>query len=478
MNEPTFMRGLPIGGQWIPVRESYPVLNPATGARVSDAPLGGIEHLEKAVTAAHSVCETLKAQAAHERAEILLSVAREIGARRDVFAQCIVAEAGKPITLAEAEVSRAIATFTYAAEESRRFHGEMLTLDAFPSGRGHSGFTRRFPIGVVYGLTPFNFPLNLVAHKVAPCLAVGNALVLKPAPKTPLTALLLAEALERASVPPGQVNVVTCTNADAGHLVGDPRVSMTSFTGSPAVGWGLKERCRRQRIVLEMGGNAAVVVHEDADVDAAVAGIVAGGFGYAGQSCISVQRVLVHETIYPLVREKLLARIASHAIAGDPTDRKTLVGPLVDAKALERIQSWISKAVDGGAKIIAGGVARGLLLEPTVLEGVTPDMDLYAKEVFAPVITLHPYRRYEEALAQVNQSDFGLQAGVFTQDLRRAFQAFETLAVGAVMINEVPTFRVENMPYGGIKQSGFGREGIRYAMEEMTEIRSMVMTMR
>lgn len=477
MNEPTFMRGLPIGGQWIPVRESYPVLNPATGEKVSDAPLGGIEHLESAVSAAQKVCERLRGQAAHERAEVLLGVAREIGARRDLFAQSIVEEAGKPITLAEAEVSRAIATFTYAAEESRRFHGEMLTVDAFASGRNHSGFTRRFPIGLVYGLTPFNFPLNLVAHKVAPCLAVGNALILKPAPKTPLTSLLLAEALERASVPPGQVNVVTCSNADAGHLVGDPRVSMTSFTGSPAVGWGLKERSGRQRIVLELGGNAAAVIHEDADLDAAVAGVVAGGFGYAGQSCISVQRVFVHEPVYAQVREKLLARIASHAIAGDPTDRKTLIGPLIDRQALERIQTWISRAVQGGATILAGGSARGLVMEATVLESVTPEMDLYSKEVFAPVVTLHPYRHYEEALARVNQSDFGLQAGVFTQDLRRAHQAFEALSVGAVMINEVPTFRVENMPYGGIKQSGFGREGIRYAMEEMTEMRSMIMNL-
>ncbi len=473
-----FNRGLPIGGHWVPVSGRLPVINPATGTLLAEAPLGGVEHLEMAVAAAAAAREKIQSQAAYERAEQLLSVAREIGQRRDEFSQCILAESGKPILLAEAEVSRAIVTFTAAAEEARRPQGETLALDSFPSGRGHTGFTRRFPIGTVYGITPFNFPLNLVAHKVAPCLAVGNAILVKPAPKAPLTSLLLAEALEAAGVPAGQVSVVICSNQDAAHLVGDPRVALTSFTGSPDVGWRMKERCGRQKLLLELGGNAAVVVHEDADLQAAIGGIITGGFGYAGQSCISVQRVFVHEPIYARFRERLLDQIPRLAIAGDPADRRTLVGPLIDHASLDRVLAWIGRAVDAGASVLIGGRARGLILEPTVLEGVSADMDLWTKEVFAPVILLQPYTHFEEALSRVNDSVFGLQAGVFTADLRRAFQAFERLEVGGVMINEVPTFRVETMPYGGIKLSGLGREGIRYAMEEMTELRSMVMNWR
>jgi glyceraldehyde-3-phosphate dehydrogenase (NADP+) len=300
-------------------------------------------------------------------------------------------------------------------------------------------------------------------------------MVVKPAPKTPLTALLLGEVLLAAGMPAGQVNIVPCANEDAGHLVGDPRVAMVSFTGSPAVGWRIKERCGRQKITLELGGNAAVVVHEDADLADAVPAIARGGFAYSGQSCISVQRVLVHQSVYGSFRSQLLSYVAGHVRAGDPRDRGNLVGPMIDAGALERVQTWIRLAEAGGATVLAGGKATGPFLEPTVLENVSPDMEVCCKEVFAPLIVLQSYQKFENALAMVNDSDFGLQAGVFTRDVGRAFAAFQALEVGAVLINNVPTFRVEQMPYGGIKQSGFGREGVRYAMEDMTEIRSLIL---
>jgi glyceraldehyde-3-phosphate dehydrogenase (NADP+) len=302
-------------------------------------------------------------------------------------------------------------------------------------------------------------------------------MVLKPALKTPLTALLLAEVLEQAGVPTGQINVVTCPNAIAGHLVGDPRVKMVSFTGSPAVGWQLKQKCGKQRITLELGGNAGVIVHEDADLATAIPAIATSGFGYAGQSCISAQRLFVHAPIYDRFREHFLDHVRANVRSGDPRQRETVVGPLIEPAAAERVSGWIEDAVKAGAKLLLGGQARGQFLEPTVLEKVDPRQDIWAKEVFAPVVTLQAYELFDEALARVNDSAFGLQAGVFTQSLPRAMQAFTSLEVGGVLINNVPSFRVENMPYGGIKESGFGREGIRYAMEEMTEARSLILNL-
>jgi glyceraldehyde-3-phosphate dehydrogenase (NADP+) len=474
MNASNACRGLFIGGKWITPPGTLSVANPATGEPFAQAPLGGEEDLEAAVTAAQGAFPAARHSPPHERAALLSRITRELDRRRPEFVDRIVSEAGKPVTLAEAEVGRAITTFTIAAEEARRPGGEVLSIDAVPQGQGHTGFTRRFPIGLIYGLTPFNFPLNLVAHKVAPCIATGNVLILKPAPKTPLTALLLAEVLEAAGLPAGQVNVVPCPNELAGRLVGDPRVAMTSFTGSPSVGWELKQRCGRQRIVLELGGNAPVLIHEDADLPASVAAVSQGGFAYAGQSCISVQRILVHAPVYDRFRDLLLAHIRDHIKAGDPRDRSVVVGPMIDASALERIRTWIARAVSGGARVVTGGGVVGRCLEPTVLENVRPEMEVCCREVFAPVVTLQSYTTFAEGMAIANDSVFGLQAGVFTRDVQRAFQAFEGLDTGAVLINNVPTFRVEQMPYGGIKQSGFGREGIRWAMEEMTEIRSLI----
>ena len=468
-------RGLFIGGEWVPTPQTSAVIDPFRGEAVAHAPLGDRTHLELALGCARAAFQSTRRQEPHERVAILRRVVGELERRRPEFIERIVAEAGKPVTLAEAEFSRALLTFTLAAEEARRPAGEVLPLDGVPGGHGHSGFTRRLPIGVVYGMTPFNFPLNLVAHKVAPALATGNTLVVKPAPKTPLTALLLAEALQAAQVPAGQVNVVTCRNEEAGHLVGDPRVAMTSFTGSPSIGWGLKERCGRQRILLELGGNAPVLVHEDADLAAAVPAICHGAFAYAGQSCISVQRVLVHRPVLASFRGLLLEHVRHHVVTGDPRDPRTLVGPMIDDASLRRVLGWIQAAVDGGASVLGGGKASGPCLLPTLLEGVQPTMEVCAREVFAPLLTLQAYDTFEQGLAMANDTPFGLQAGVFTRDIGRAHQAFSEIEAGAILINNVPTFRVEGMPYGGTKQSGFGREGVRYAMEEMTEIRSLIL---
>jgi glyceraldehyde-3-phosphate dehydrogenase (NADP+) len=464
-----------IGGEWISTTAAeLPVVNPFTGEEIARVPLGGRAEIERALAAAQAAFPEARSVPAHRRAELLQAIARAIERRSAEFAETIMREAGKPITLAEGEVARAVMTFTAAAEEARRQHGEVLDMDAFASGDGRFGVVRRFPLGVISAITPFNFPLNLVAHKVAPCLATGNTMVVKPAGKTPLTSLLLARVLVEAGVLAGQVNFVTCSNEDAEQLYTDERVKMVTFTGSPAVGWKLKERCGKKRITLELGGNAGVIVHADADLDAAVPMIASGGFAYAGQSCISVQRIVVHESRYDEVKQRLVAFIGEKIKTGDPADRATVVGPMITSSALDAVRARIEAACAAGATLVHGGQTIGPCLEATVLEDVPPDADLCAKEAFAPIVTLHRYRDFDEALAFVNDSDFGLQAGVFTRDLQLALRAFDRLDVGGVLINQVPTFRVENMPYGGIKDSGFGREGVRYAMEELTEPKSLI----
>lgn len=471
----TMSRQLLIDNCWIETSSMLPVINPFTGREIARVPLGGRDHLHLALDAAQRAFLRVRTMPAHARAALLLAIAAEIEGRRSEFIGTITAEAGKPIVFAEAEVARAIMTFTAAAEEARRPHGELLAMDAFPPGEGHFGMARRFSIGVVAAITPFNFPLNLVAHKVAPCLATGNAMVVKPALKTPLTALLLAEVLVSAGMPAGQVNFVTCKNEDATMLVTDERVKKVTFTGSAAVGWKLKEQCGQKRITLELGGNAGCIVHADADLAAAIPMIALGSFAQAGQSCISVQRLIVHESIYEEFRTRFVAHVRENVVTGDPVQRATVVGPMITSEALARIRKVLMEAVDAGARIIHGGETNGPCLDPTIVEDAPRDSLLCADEAFAPVVTLHRYREFEEALELVNDSRFGLQAGVFTRDLSRAMQAFETLSVGGVMVNQVPTFRVENMPYGGVKESGFGREGVRYAMEEMTELRTLVM---
>lgn len=413
----------------------------------------------------------------HARYQLLQKIAGLLYDRRDEIVQLMIAEAGKPISDAKREVSRAVQTFTVAAEESRRIPGDVIPLDWTPGTDGHLGLLRRFPIGPVLGITPFNFPLNLVAHKVAPALAAGNSILIKPAPQTPLTALVLGEIAVEAGVPPGGLNVIPCDNQVAQQLVVDPRFKLLSFTGSAAVGWKLKALSGKKKVVLELGGNAGVIVEPDADLDFAAQRCATGGFGYAGQTCISVQRIFVHHSIADLFTTKLLLQVA-RLKSGDPADSATVIGPLINQAASRRVEEWIGEAVSQGARVLLGGKRMGSVLEATVLGHVTPAMKVSCQEVFGPVVTVSPYQQFQEAIDALNQSDFGLQAGVFTKNVDKVFHAFRHVEVGALLANEIPTFRADHMPYGGVKDSGIGREGVKAAIEDMTEPRLLVLNLK
>ena len=453
------------------------MINPFNGQLLAEVAQATDQDIEQAIASTSGASAAMAALAGHARYNILQQIAALIYRRRDEFASTITAEAGKPITDAKREVGRAVQTFTVAAEEARRIPGEVVPLDWTPNTESHLGILRRFPIGPILGITPFNFPLNLVAHKVAPALAAGNPILIKPAPQTPLTALLLGEVALEAGLPPGGLNVVPCDNTLAERFVTDPRFKMLSFTGSAAVGWMLKAKCGKKKVTLELGGNAGVIIEPDADLDVAAQRCATGGFGYAGQTCISVQRIFAHHTIADLFTTKLLMQVA-RLNAGDPTDEATVVGPLIDQGAAQRIESWITEAVTQGARVLLGGKRMGSVVEATVLSNVKPDMKVSCQEVFGPVVTVTPYRQLSEAIAALNQSDYGLQAGVFTQDVNKIFHAFRYLEVGAVLANEIPTFRADHMPYGGVKDSGLGREGIRAAIEDMTEPRLLVLNLK
>ena len=413
----------------------------------------------------------------YARSTLLQKAAQALQSRQEEFARTMMAEAGKPLTDARREVGRAVQTFSIAGEEAKRIGGEVVPLDWSPGMESYWGVTRRFPIGPILGITPFNFPLNLVVHKVAPALAAGNSILIKPAPQTPLTSLLLAELLLEAGVPAGGLNVLPCDNRVAEQLVVDSRFKLLSFTGSAPVGWMLKAKCGKKKVVLELGGNAAVIVEPDADLDYVAQRCVTGGFSYAGQTCISVQRIFVHESVVAAFTENLVARVELLE-TGDPGNERTVVGPLIDPGAAQRIEGWIEDAVAQGARVLSGGTRVGSVVRPTVLSQVTPGMKVSCQEVFGPLVTITPYHEFDDVLKAVNESDYGLQAGVFTGNIGRIFQAFEQLEVGAVLANEIPTFRADHMPYGGVKDSGIGREGLRYAIEDMTEPKLLVMNLR
>ena len=464
-----------INGSHVGSASSHAVTNPWNGSNLANVCLADGAQVEEAVASAHAAFQITRKMSADARAVILEKIAAVIAERRADFVSTIVAEAGKPVTFAEAETERARLTFRFAAALALSDEGHGVAIDASAPGAGHFGIVKRFPMGVILGITPFNFPLNLVAHKVAPCLATGNTMVLKPALKTPLTSLLLAEVLDAASVPPGQINVVPFNHEHIPPLLLDPRIKMVSFTGSAQVGWQLKSQAAKKKVALELGGNAAVVVEPDCDWRAAVPKIASAAYGYAGQSCISVQRILVHKDIHSEFREALVACINEQIPAGDPSDKSTIVGPMINAREREKILGWIKESESLGARLLTPLRVEGRsLLGPVLLENVPADCSVLCQEAFAPLAVLQSYDSFPDALAMVNDSAFGLQAGVITGDIRKAFLAFEELEVGGVMIGQVPTFRVENMPYGGVKESGFGREGIRYAMEEMTEPRCLV----
>lgn len=429
---------------------------------------------ERATSAAVRGFETTRGLASWRRSDILRRTAEGLLRRKEEIARTITEENAKTIRLSRAEVDRAAMTFTAAAEEAKRIGGEVLPLDLTASSEGRMGIVRRVPLGPILGIAPFNFPLNLVAHKVAPSIAAGNTIVIKPASVTARTALLLGEVLLEAGMTPGMVNILCCPSSVADRMVSDDRFKLVTFTGSPAVGWELKKKAGRKRVTLELGGNAAVVVHEDADLDLAAERCVAGGFAYAGQVCISVQRIYVHEPVAAAFAAKLVEKTAK-LVVGDPLDEKTDLGPMIDEEAATRAEAWIAEAVAGGAKRLAGGPRTGRVLPATILENPPRTSKVHCSEAFAPIVNLYRYRDFDEALREVNDSDFGLQAGVFTKDVGRLMRAHRELEVGAVLANEVPSWRLDTMPYGGEKDSGLGREGVKYAIEEMTQIRMLAL---
>jgi len=462
-----------VGGEETLSEKTLKVFSPYDDSVAGETFLASPAQLEAAVTASISGFQQTQKLAAYERSEILLKIRQRIANEAEGFARILTLEAGKPIIDARREVERSLLTFEVAAEEAKRNHGEFLDLAVAAFSKNRYGIYRHFPVGPILGITPFNFPLNLVAHKLAPAIAIGTSFILKPSSKTPLSALKLAKIIVEAGYPKKAVNVLPALSSDIEALVKDDRIKALSFTGSGAVGWKLKSLAGKKKVLLELGGNAGVIIHEDADIAAAAGRCAAGAFSFAGQTCISVQRIFVHETVYPAFVNELIKRIKLIK-SGDPLDESTTLGPMIEENAAKRSEAWIEEAVAQGATILCGGKRNGKFLEPTVLSGVTNEMKVCSEEVFAPMLSLIVYRDFEEAIQRVNNSRYGLQAGVFTNQLNRIMQAYSELDVGGVMVNEIPTWRVEPMPYGGVKDSGFGREGIRYAMDEMSEGKLLV----
>ncbi|WP_027409718.1 aldehyde dehydrogenase family protein [Anoxybacillus tepidamans] len=463
-----------INGEWLEAK-SYTVLrSPYSGEVLAEIPAAAREDVERAIAAAYEARRIMAKMPAHERAAILEKVVSLLQERAEEAARIIALEAAKPITTAKAEVARTIQTYKFAAEEAKRIYGETLPLDAAPGGENRIALTVREPIGVVGAITPFNFPMNLVAHKLGPAIASGNTVVLKPASQTPLSAYFIAELFEQAGLPKGALNVVTGSGKTVGdQIVADPRVSMVTFTGSPEVGIGIRNKAGLKRVTLELGSNSAVIIDEQVDVDRIVPRCVTGAFSFQGQVCISLQRIYVHEKRYEEFVEKFTVA-AGQLKVGDPLDPATDVSALISEKDVERSLAWIEEAKQGGAVVALGGKRQGNILLPTVILETAPTMKVSCQEVFAPIVLINKVSSIDEAIELVNDSRYGLQAGIYTDNVHVAWEAAEKLHVGGVLINDIPTFRVDHMPYGGVKESGFGREGIRYAVEEMTELKLVI----
>lgn len=463
-----------LAGRWITAPEALDVNSPYNGALVGKTWLGGDAEFERAAQAAVAARDAMRGWPVHARQRTLRQVATRLRAERDSCALVLAGETGKPLRDALVEVERAASTFDAAADEASRLGGEVVPMDLAPHGEGRLALTRREPLGPIAAITPFNFPLNLVAHKLAPALATGNPIVLKPATKTPLSALLLARFLIDAGVPEGGLSVLPLVRSAADGLVTDDRFALLTFTGSAEVGWGMKARAGHKRVVLELGGNAGVIVDRTANVEAAVRRVVAGGFTFAGQSCISVQRVYLHDEIAEAFTDKLVAAVA-RLRAGDPLDPATDVGPMITTGDVDRIDAWVQEAVAEGATILTGGRKLGpSLYAPTVISNAPATARICRDEAFAPLVGLYRFSTLDEAISAVNASKYGLQAGIFTRELSHALEAFRRLEVGGVVVNDVPSYRVDSMPYGGVKDSGTGREGPRYAMEAMTELKLLI----
>jgi acyl-CoA reductase-like NAD-dependent aldehyde dehydrogenase len=472
--------GFYLDGRWVREGQPVDVIAPHDGSVIGTTYLATPAHVEAAIQAAVRAFETTRKMPAHLRQRILADVAAGVAARREELARVLALEAAKPIKSARIEVDRAVFTFQVAAEEATRIYGEWLPLDWQAATAGRWAIVRRFPLGPIASITPFNFPVNLVAHKWGPAIAAGCTMVHKPAPQAPLCSLQLAEIVEQAAGgawPAGALNVLPLEVADAAPLVTDERVKLLTFTGSAAVGWELKRRAGKKRVALELGGNAGVIIDASADLEYAAERCVFGGFGYAGQSCISVQRILVERGVHETFLAALVPRVKALKV-GEPLDENADVGPLISEAAAKRAVEWMDEAVAAGARALCGGTRHGAYVEPTVLTGTRREQRVNCEEIFAPVVTVEAFDDFDAAIREVNRTPYGLQAGVFTNDARRIFRAYEELDTGGVIAGDVSTFRIDHMPYGGVKDSGIGREGLRYAIEEMTERKLLVMNVR
>jgi acyl-CoA reductase-like NAD-dependent aldehyde dehydrogenase len=464
-----------LAGEWR-AGSPYTVACPYDGQPVGIVHRAGPAELEQAIQSAVDAFQITRKLPGHARAATLRKISDSIAACAEDLARTIALESGKPISQARLEVGRSVTTFAIAAEEATRFHDELLHLDALASGVGRQALVRRFALGPIAAITPFNFPLNLVAHKLAPAIAAGCPIVLKPASQTPITALKLAAIIADSGWPAPALSVLPLASKDATPLVEDERFKLLTFTGSPAVGWDMKRRAGRKRVTLELGGNAGVIVHSDADLAFAAERCVSGGYSYAGQSCISVQRVFVHETVYEAFMDSFVPKVRALKV-GPPLDDSTDLASLISADEGERVGAWLDEARAAGAECLVGGAVRDGVVQPTIIVKAGPELRVNRQEIFAPVVTVQTYASFDDALAAVNDSAYGLQAGLFTNDVRRIFRAYEELEVGGVLVNEVPTWRIDSMPYGGVKQSGLGREGLKYAIEEMTEPKLLVLNL-
>lgn len=465
--------GFIINGNIVLTSKRYNVKNKSTHQVFATVSLSFENDIEKAIESALKAFEITKRLSSYRRKEILSRISSEISKQREELAQLISIETGKPIKLSRIEIDRAINTFQIAAEEVDRISGEVLNLDITAQSENRLGITKRFPIGPVLAITPFNFPVNLAAHKLAPAIAAGNTIIFKPATSAMLTGSKLAMIINEASQIPGLINSINCSGSMIEKFLSDEKIKKISFTGSCEVGWRIKQLASKQKVTLELGGNAGVVVDKDADLDFAIPRLVSGSYAHAGQICISVQRIFVMKEIFETFIQKFVEE-TTKIKCGDPLDENVLVGPMITENDAKRIEEWVNEAVNGGAKILIGGKRKGEFYKPTVLTNTKPEMKVNALEAFAPIVTIEPVETFEEGIKQVNNSRYGLQAGVFTNNLKNALYAMENLEVGGVIINDYPTFRVDNMPYGGVKDSGTGREGLKYAIEDMTELKLVV----
>ncbi|MBI4302003.1 MAG: aldehyde dehydrogenase family protein [Chloroflexi bacterium] len=463
-----------LAGKWQQSETKLEVINPYDGGIVGDTFYASPSQVETAIATAEEAFPVTRKLPAHRRGQLLANIAQGLNDRREEVAKTLCLESGKPIRDATSEVERGLLTLQTAAEEAKRLVGEVIPLDLTAYAEGRLGIAKRFPIGPIAAITPFNFPLNLALHKIAPAIAVGNPVILKPPSKTPLTMLTVAEIAAQSGLPPGALSILPMATSVAEPLISDERLKMISFTGSAAVGWGLKAKAGKKRVLLELGGNAGVIVDKGANLDYALKRITVGSFSYAGQICISVQRIYVHREIWDDFFPAFIKEVERLKL-GDPLDPETDLGPMIEEAAAKRTEAWVSEAVAEGAQVVTGGKAQGSFFQPTVLVNASPQSKVCSEEVFAPVVTVFPFTAFKEAVREINSSHYGLQAGVFTPSLENAFYAFEELEVGGVIINDIPNFRVDHMPYGGTKNSGLGREGLRYAIEEMTEIKLMAL---